>query len=127
MLLFTTHNYFLFTRKEIWFYDDEPIKKGTYNVYTASRKKSDVSTKFQETYRTPIVYLEKPEDILFKAIHSTYRYDIRAAEKKKLTYETVLTPNKADCVALYKAYTDFAKTKHIEQMNFRRIIALQKD
>ncbi|HXD93213.1 MAG TPA: hypothetical protein VNX01_08360 [Bacteroidia bacterium] len=126
MLLFTTHNYLLFTRKEIWFYNGEPIKKGTYNIYTASRKTLGENNKFQEVYNTPVISLLKSEGDLFKAIHSTYRYDIRAAEKKRILYKTILNPKKEDCIILINAYNDFAKNKKIPAMNLKRILAIQK-
>jgi hypothetical protein len=125
MLLFTTHNFFLFTRKEIWFYDGEPIKEGTYNVYTAAKKNSGENNRFQEKYKTSIVYLTKPEEDLFKVIHATYRYDIRSAEKKNISYKAILHPKKEDCIELLKSYNKFARSKNMSVMNLRRISALQ--
>src|SRR6185312_14660391 len=126
MLVFTTHTYFLFTRKEIWFYDGEPIKEGTYSVYTASKKASNKNNRFEENYKTTVINLSKSEKDLFKSIHSTYRYDIRSAEKRNLIYKTVLNPQKEDCVFLQKAYNGFATSKKIPVMNLKQVLALQK-
>jgi lipid II:glycine glycyltransferase (peptidoglycan interpeptide bridge formation enzyme) len=126
MLLFTTHNYFVFTRKEIWFYNGEPVKEGTYNVYAAAKKISNENNKFQEKYKTSVIHLSKLEEELFKAIHATYRYDIRSAEKKNILHKTILNPKKEDCIELVKSYNFFAKSKNMPTMSLRRILALQK-
>jgi hypothetical protein len=125
MLLFNTHNFFLFTRKEIWFYDGEPIKEGAYNVYTAAKKTSGENNQFQEKYKTSIIYLTKLEEDLFKAIHATYRYDIRSAEKKYILNKAILHPKKEDCIELIKSYNRFAKSKNMPSMSLRLILALQ--
>jgi len=126
MLIFTTNNYFLFTRKEIWFYNGEPVKEGIYNVYTASKKAPIGENKFQEKYQTPIINLLKSEDELFKSIHSTFRYDIRSAEKKQILYKAILNSQKKDCKELLYAYNEFAKHKKLPKMSLQRILALQK-
>lgn len=125
MLFFTTHNYFVFTRKEIWFYDGEAMQEGTYNVYTAAAKVGQGNIRFQEKYVTSIIHLLKPEEELFKSIHPTYRYDIRSAEKKNILYNPILNPTKEDCINLLKSYNEFAKNKNMPRMNRHRILALQ--
>jgi lipid II:glycine glycyltransferase (peptidoglycan interpeptide bridge formation enzyme) len=126
MLDITTHNYFIFTRKEFWFYDGEEIKEGTYNVYTASKKAPIWENKFQEKYKTSVINLLKSEEDLFKSIHSTYRYDIRSAKKKQVFYKTILNPQKEDCIDLLQAYNAFAKHKKLPVMSLQRILAFQK-
>jgi len=126
MLIFTTHNYLLFTRQEIWFYNGEPIKEGTYNVFSSAKIISEGNNKFQEKYNTSIIDLLKPEEELFKAIHSTFRYDIRSAEKKNILHKTILITKKEDCNDLIKAYNSFAKSKNMPTINPQHILALQK-
>ena len=102
------------------------LKRGIYDTYTASKKEPDFNTVFLEKYTTTVIDLSKPEEELFKNIHSTFRYDIKSAEKRNLIYKTILKPNNEDCIDMLKAYKEFAKTKNIPPMNFRQILALIK-
>jgi len=126
MLIFTTHKYLFFTRKEIWFYDGEPVPEGTYNTFSAAKKNTEGHAKFGEKYLTSIIDLSKTEEELFKAIHPTYRYDIRSAEKKNMTFKTILKPEKENCRDLFKSYNSFAKTKGVPFINAKSILALRE-
>jgi hypothetical protein len=126
MLVFTTHNYFLFTRKEVWFYDGEPLQEGTYNAFSAAKRPYPGASCFFEKYPTSIIALDKPEEELFNAIHSTYRYDIRSAEKNKIEYLSVCTPSINECQNLVTGYNLFANEKKLPTLNLKRILAMQQ-
>ncbi len=126
MLEFTTHKYFLFTRKEFWFYDGEKIKEGAYNVFSVAKKTYGANNNFLEKYKTSIIDLSKSEEELFNAIHPTFRYDIRAAEKQKIEYKTFVNPTKSECINLVHDYNLFAKSKQLPLMNMNRILTIQK-
>jgi len=126
MLIFTTHKYLFFTRKEIWFYDGEPVSEGTYNTFSAAKKNTGGHAKFGEKYLTSVVDLKKTEDELFKAIHPTYRYDIRSAEKKNMSFITILKPDKRNCEDLFKSYNSFAKAKGVPALKAKSILVLRE-
>ena len=126
MLVFTTHKYLLFTRKEIWFYNGEPLTKGTYSTFSAAKKLYGNNNQRYEKYITSIIDLTKSDEDLFNAIHPTYRYDIRSAEKKNLEHIILQHPNKNDCENLIKSYNLFAREKELAPMNTKYIFALQK-
>src|ERR1700758_1326899 len=126
MLVITTHNFFLFTRKEIWFYNGEEINEGTYNVFSAAKKKYGTGHVFYEKYETSIIDLHKPEPELFNAIHTTFRYDIRVAEKQGIHTALYFNPNKKDCHKLINDFNLFANEKKLSKMNVKWVMALQK-
>jgi lipid II:glycine glycyltransferase (peptidoglycan interpeptide bridge formation enzyme) len=125
MLIFTTHNFFFFSRKEIWFYDGEPLKEGTYNVFSVAKKIHGTDPKFIEKYSTCIIDLTKTEEELFNAVHPTFRYDIRAAQKHKIEYKFYSAPNTNDCIYFTNAYNLFAQTKDLPAMNIKHILTPQ--
>src|ERR1700749_1983670 len=126
MLIFTTHTYFFFSRKEIWFYNNEPFKKGTYNVFSATKIIDTKKTSFFEKYSTIIIDLRLPEEDLLKNIHSIYRNYIKAAEKQDFNYAIVTSPTESDCIKLATLFNKFAKNKHIRLLTPKWLISAAK-
>lgn len=126
MLIFTTHNFFSFTRKEIWFYAGEEFEEGLYNVFSSAKHSYRSSYLFHEKYNTSVLDLSKSETELYNNIHSTFRYDIRNAEKKRISTQLYFNPDKKDCLKLINNYNLFAHKKGLQKMNFKWVMALQK-
>lgn len=127
MLEFVTNRFLFFSRKEVWFYNGEKIKPATYTVFSAAQKQpSDLKSSFIEKYFTSIIDLTRNEPDLFDAIHPTFRYDIRAAEKKGVQKTAVLSPTHADCVKLVNDYQVFASEKDLPPLSLPRILAIRE-
>lgn len=127
MLEITTHNLPLIKRKEVWFYKGGSIKKEAYTVFSAANKPYSGKCEFLEKYQTVVIDLLKKETELLNAIHPTYRYDIRSAQKKGIISKMFLRPNLTDCLELINSYNAFAAEKKIPEMNKRWVKALQKN
>ncbi len=125
MLEFFTHSFPL-KRKEIWFYNGETVKPGTYTVFSAARKPITKGNVFYEEYQTSVIDLQKDKDALFKEIHPTYRYDIRSAEKQQVRHNCITDPRIEDCHALVKDYNEFAKEKDLDNLNLNWLLSVQK-
>ena len=125
MLEITTHKFLFFTRKEFWFYDGEDLKKGAYNMFSAANKITGGSIQYLQKYQTTEIDLLKTEEELFKAIHSTFRYDIRTAEKQNFQCLSFLHPTNEDCETLIRAYNAFANSKGLNPYNRRWVFALK--
>jgi len=125
MVEFTTHNYLLFSRKEVWFYNGELLRPATYTVFSAAKKVHPSHNRFLEKYHTSAVDLQKKEEDLFGAIHATYRYDIRVAEKQDLRTVTYLNLSKMDCLTLVEEYNQFAREKNLEFMQPEWALAIR--
>ncbi|MGZ3903040.1 MAG: hypothetical protein ACXVC6_05065 [Bacteroidia bacterium] len=126
MLEFTTHNFPFLKRKEIWFYDGQAVKEEAYTVFSVSNLPSPANCSFHEKYQTVVIDLSKTENELLNEIHPTYRYDIRAAQKKGIISKLYLKPSAADCAELVKSYNLFAVEKKIAGFNERWLNALRK-
>jgi len=126
MFSITTHNSFLFTRKEFWFYNGEEIKEGTYNVFSAAKQINEQHVNYFEKYQTTEINLSKTEEELFNAIHPTYRYDIRSSEKHNFQNLYFQNPTDQQCKTLIKSYNAFAKTKGLNSYSRRWVSALQE-
>jgi lipid II:glycine glycyltransferase (peptidoglycan interpeptide bridge formation enzyme) len=126
MLEFTTHNLPFFERKEIWFYNGEKLKTSSYTVFCAAKKLFGTQNVLYEKYQTSVINLLKEEEALFEAIHPTFRYDIRSAEKMEIKTDVFLNPGKTECGKLIFDYNLFAKDKGLPAMNEKWIYALQK-
>ena len=126
MLEITTHNFLFFTRKEFWFYDGEKITEGTYNTFSAAKKINEGNITYLQKYQTTQIDLSKTEEDLFKAIHPTFRYDIRTAEKQNFKYISFDQPTNNDCKMLIESYNSFARSKNLKSYNRRWITALKK-
>ncbi|MGZ3863966.1 MAG: hypothetical protein ACXVPN_05650 [Bacteroidia bacterium] len=126
MLEFTTNNFLFFSRKEVWFYNGEKVTEGSYTVYTAAQKTIQGRTTFLEKYNTTIIDLSKTEIELQNAIHPTFRYDIRIAEKNSITTLLIDNPTQKDCLKLINDYNRFAFEKKLKPMKKNWLMTLQK-
>lgn len=126
MLQFTTHNFLFFSRKEVWFYNGEKLNGKGYTVFSAAKKRKEGNTAFFEKYNTSIIDLSKPETELHNAIHPTFRYDIRVAEKNAIHVKLIKVPTREDCLKLIEDYNSFAKEKDLPPINKHRIMCLHK-
>lgn len=125
MIELQTHNFLGLSRKEIWFYRGEPVKRAAYTVFSAAYEIPPGPTRFLEDYSTSIIDLSKDESELFQAIHPTYRYDIRSAEKQKVSVKQLDSPTREDCKRLAADFDKFAKAKNLSALNHRLLCALQ--
>lgn len=126
MVEVTTHNFLWFKRKEVWFYKGGPVNEEAYTVFSVSSLPCTGNCRFHEKYQTSVIDLSKTETELFNAIHPTYRYDIRAAQKKGLKSSLFPSLTASDCLELIKGYNLFAAEKKIPNINERLLKALQK-
>jgi hypothetical protein len=117
MLYFTTHNYFLFTRKEFWFYNGEKIPEGTYNTFSATKRIYSPEIHYLQKYTTSIIDLSKTKEELFNAIHPRIRRYIRAAEKQDFQITIKRYPTETDCDFVFHSFNQFAKSKKIAPLN----------
>ena len=126
MLDITTHKYFVFTRKEFWFYNGEKVTEGTYNVFSAAKKINEPNIHFLTKYTTAIIDLTKPSEELFESIQPRIRRYIRAAEKQELECIQIQRPSSLDCDEVIRSFNVFAKSKKIPSLNKKWLSALIK-
>lgn len=127
MLEVVTHNWLGFIRKEIWFYDGGKYEPGAYTVFCAAQEIPLGECRYLEKYATSVIDLQKDETDLLGAIHPTYRYDIRSAERQGVVQEVVETPTAEDCKELLTGYAAFARSKKLVPLSGRLIDALRKN
>lgn len=121
-----THKWLGFVRKEIWFYDGGKYKPASYTVFCAALEIPLGECRFLEKYSTSVINLEKEEKELSGAIHPTYRYDIRSAERQGVVHQMVGTPSIGDCKVLLNEYTQFARSRKLSPLSARLIGALRQ-
>jgi hypothetical protein len=126
MLAILTHRFPLFQKKEIWFYNGEPVNEVAYNSYCYAAGNFTLTYDYQLKEYTAIIDLRRSEAELFNSINTTFKYHIRKAEKLKFDYFLNANPSLEDCSELIRSFKEFALKKNILQMNSRRIFALQR-
>jgi lipid II:glycine glycyltransferase (peptidoglycan interpeptide bridge formation enzyme) len=119
MIELVTHNLFGFVRKEIWFYNGEPYSPSAYTVFCAAREVPFGECRFIEKYTTSVIDLGKAEKDLLAAIHPTFRYDIRSAERQGVTVQQLDRPTAADCESMLQEYDRFARSRKLTPLNGR--------
>jgi lipid II:glycine glycyltransferase (peptidoglycan interpeptide bridge formation enzyme) len=126
MIEVTTHAFPGFSRKEIWFYNGEPYEPAVYTVFSAAQVIPEGKSIFLEKYTTSMVRLTCDEQLLFNAIHPTYRYDIRSAEKQGITTRLIFSPSKEECLELVSAYEKFAAERKLRKLQISWLLGLRK-
>ena len=126
MLIFTTHNYLLFTRKEIWFYNNEPLNEGSYNSFSAAKTIKGSNTRETHKYNSVLIDLSKTEDEILKAMHPRLQYDLQLAEKVGFQFLAITDASENECISSMNSFNAFAKTKGIPIMKKSWILAARK-
>jgi len=116
MLEFTTHNYLLFSRKEIWFYNGEAYKKAAYMSFSAAKKTAHGSLKALHLYNSAALDISQTEEALLKGVHPRLRYDLQLAEKKNMQFHVMQTPDDSECAKVMEIFNRFAAQKPIAPM-----------
>src|SRR5258706_12344152 len=96
MLSFTTHHYGFFSRKEIWFYNGEPVAEASYNMFSAAKKVIGPNVIDLQRYMTTVIDLSRTKEELFNSIQERIRRYIRAAEKQGLEVTQSLEPSASE-------------------------------
>ena len=125
MLEICTHQFLFFKRKELWFYNSEKIKKGTYNVFCYSNEEKVIVKENVLIEQTSQISLEKPSEELFGRINRTFKYHIHKAERIGIKTKIDYSPTMQKCLQVMKELSAFTGEKKIE-WNPKRIEALQK-
>jgi hypothetical protein len=125
MIELVTHRFLGFSRKEVWFYSSEKIKKGTYTVFCFTEEKDAHTKKNVLVQNTSLISLEQDEQKLFEDIHRTTQRHIRKAEKLGIETRIDFNPSTQKSKNVINDFAVFARKKSIE-WNSNRIYALQK-
>lgn len=126
MISFTTHDLLLFSRKEIWFYNNEPVDNFGYSVYiSALQPPLDKSISLTRR-QTLTIDLTKSEEELFSQIQARTRSYINTGEKQNLKYKYDFHPTDADCEEVAKQFNKFARRKGILPINNKWMKAAQR-
>ena len=126
MLEVVTHNWLGFIRKEIWFYDGGKYQRVSYTAFCAAQEIPLGECRYVEKYTTSVIDLAKDEKELLDAVHPTYRYDIRSAERHGVVQQLLEAPTSEDCKELLTEYAEFARIKKLSPLRARFIGALRE-
>jgi len=128
MLVIETRHFFLIKKKEIWFYQGEPLAEGTYTVYSYTGEHFPFKRTFEvtTTEQTLTIDLGATEAEIFKNISRTFRYHIHKAERYGITFEGNASPGLKECGELASSFRAFATQKGIKSPNEKRLVALQE-
>ncbi len=125
MLAIITHT-FPFKKKEMWFYNGEPVNEVAYTTYCYVKGNFNVKFDYLLQELTTILYLNQSEEKLFQDINNTFKYEIRKAAVFDFKCQFITKPTLNDCKGIISLFKKFAKEKRIIPMNKHRIFALQK-
>lgn len=126
MLSILTHQFLLFKKKEIWFYNGESINEADYTTYCYVQNNFNLQFDSELKEFTTTLDLTQNENDLFNSINTTFKYHIRKAQKQNFQFISTSNPSVDDCKKLIKLFKEFAAEKKIISMNKRRIFALQQ-
>ena len=126
MLSIITHKFPFFKKIEIWFYNGEIVKEGSYTSYCYVQRDLDLPFENELKEFTSTIDLTKEETILFNSINTTFRYHIKKARTINFDYNFNSKPSIEDCKKLITSFKKFAREKKISSMNKKRILALQR-
>jgi len=123
MICFTTHNFFLFKRQEVWFYNGDNLTPAGYCTFAYTLEKDIPKNALIEW--TSCIDLNKSIDQLYHAISSTFRLHINKAIRSGINAHINFTPSVKDCKRISNEVKTFAKLKGFA-FNKHRLFSLQR-